>query len=360
MLPAALPRCYPRATRRLKGKQLTRTRLIGFTVAALIATAMSGVATASAGAAGITGAGSTLVEPLLLKWAEAFKAKDGIPVTYSGVGSGTGIADITARTVTFGASDAPLTPTQAASCNSCFMIPWGLTATAVGFHIEGVTKLRLTGPILAKIYLGQITNWDNAALKQINPGVSLPNLAITPVYRSDGSGDTYAFTNYLADVSPEWKTKKGFATTVTFETGTGAKGNAGISAVVSSTNGSIGYISASYLLAHGIPAASIQNAAGKYEFPNLANIEAAASIIKKVPANNELHIVDPPKKAKKAYPISTFTYAIVPKSTPQPGEVSKFVLYAMGEGQQFGAALDFAPIPKVVLKAGIATAKQLG
>ena len=338
---------------------MTRTRLVGFTVAALIATAVSGVATASAGAAGITGAGSTLVAPLVEKWAEGFKAKAGIPVTYASVGSGTGIADITARTVTFGASDAPLTPAQAASCNGCFQIPWGLTAVGVGFHLEGVTNSVLTGPILAKIYLGQITTWNNAAIKKVNPGVSLPSTAITPVYRSDGSGDTYAFTNYLSVISPQWKSTEGFATAVTFKTGTGGKGNAGVSAVVASTNGAIGYISASYLVQHGIPAASVQNAAGKYEFPNLTNIEAAASIVKKVPANNELHIVNPPKSDKKAYPISTFTYAIVPKTTPQPGEVSKFVLYAMGEGQQFGAALDFAPIPKVVLKAGITTAKRL-
>ncbi len=179
------------------------------------------------------------------------------------------------------------------------------------------------------------------------------------MYRSDGSGDTYAFTNYLSDVSPEWKSTEGFSTTVTFKTGTGGKGNAGVSAVVGSTPGAIGYISASYLLAHGIAAAAVQNAAGKYEYPEPRQHRGCGEHIKKVPANNELHIVDPPKSDKKAYPISTFTYAIVPKTTPQPGEVSKFLLYAMGEGQTFGAALDFAPIPKVVLKAGIATAKQL-
>lgn len=338
---------------------MIRTRLVDITVAALIATAVGGVATASAGAAGITGAGSTLIAPFAEKWAEAFKAKYGIPVTYSSVGSGTGIADITARTVTFGASDAPLTPAQAAACNGCVQVPWALTGVGLGFHLEGVSKLRLTGPLLAKIYLGQITTWNNAAIKKVNPGVSLPSTTITPVYRSDGSGDTYAFTNYLSDVSPEWKSKKGFATSVAFETGTGGKGSAGVSAVIGSTNGAIGYIPGSYLLQHGIPAASIQNAAGKYEFPNLPNIEAAASVVKKLPANNELHIVDSPKSDKKAYPISTFSYAIVPKATSQPGELSKFLLYAMGEGQQFAAALDFATIPKVVLKAGIAAAKQL-
>ena len=246
---------------------MTRTRLVGITVAALIATAVGGVATASAGAAGITGAGSTLVAPFAEKWAEGFKAKYGIPVTYSSVGSGTGIADITARTVTFGASDAPLTPAQAAACNSCFQVPWALTGVGLGFHLEGVSKLRLTGPLLAKIYLGQITTWNNAAIKKVNPGVSLPSTAITPVYRSDGSGDTYAFTNYLSVISPEWKAKKGYATSVAFETGTGGKGSAGVSAVIASTNGAIGYIPGSYLLQHGIPAASIQNAAGKYRVP---------------------------------------------------------------------------------------------
>jgi phosphate transport system substrate-binding protein len=321
-------------------------------------TAMSGLATASAGAAGITGAGSTLIQPLEEKWGQAFKEKDGISVTYAGVGSGTGIAQITARTVNFGASDAPLTPAQASACNNCYQIPWALTATGIGFHLEGVSRLRLTGPVLAKIFLGQINNWSNPALKKINPHVSLPNLPITVVFRSDGSGDTYAFTNYLSAVSPTWKTKIGYATAVSFPVGTGAKGNAGISAVIGSTNGSIGYVSASYLIAHGIPGAALQNAAGIYEYPNLANIKAAAQIVKKVPANNELHIVNPPKSDKKAYPLSTFTYVIVPKVTSVKNELSKFILYALGEGQAFGAALDFAPIPAVVLKADQATVKK--
>jgi phosphate transport system substrate-binding protein len=315
---------------------------------------------AAASAYSLTGAGSTLVAPLLEDWAKGFNSKYGDTVTYSAVGSGTGIADITNRTVDFGASDAPLTPSQEAACKECIQIPWALTATGIAYNVAGVTHLRLSGPVLADIYLGTITNWDAPQIAKLNKGVTLPNLKITPVFRSDGSGDTYAFTGYLSDVSPTWKSKVGGpSTTVSFPTGVGGKGNAGVTAVVSSTSGAIAYISASYIIAHDLPAAALQNAAGKYEYPNLAPIEAAAKIIKSVPANNELHIVDPPKSDKLAYPLSTFTYAIVPKGAAQAAALASWIYYAMSAGQTFGAALDFAPIPAVVLNAGIKSVKEL-
>jgi phosphate transport system substrate-binding protein len=312
---------------------------------------MATVSTAGASAAGLTGAGSTLVAPLMANWISNFEIKEGIPVKYGSVGSGAGIAQITARTVDFGASDAPLTPEQATACNSCVQIPWALSATAIGFHIQGVKKLNLTGPILAGIYFGKITNWNDPKIKKVNPNAKLPNLAITPVFRSDGSGDTYAFTNYLSKISPAWKNEVGFATTVGFKAGVGAKGNAGVTSTVTSTNGAIGYISASYLIAAGLGAAAVQNKAGAYELPNLKNIESAASVVKSVPASNALSIVNPPKKAATAYPISTFTYAIVPHNAPQKGFLQQFLTYAVTAGQKYGAALDFAPLPKVVLTA---------
>lgn len=179
------------------------------------------------------------------------------------------------------------------------------------------------------------------------------------MYRSDGSGDTYAFADYLSRISSSWKSKVGNATSVSFPVGVGGKGNAGVTAVVVSTNGAIGYISVSYILAHDLGAVAIQNAAGKYEFPNLKNIENAASAIKKVPANNELHIVDPSKKYKIAYPISTFTYCIVPKAAPQASLLAEWVKFALTKGQLYGAALDFATVPKVVLKAAEKTLKTL-
>jgi len=331
-------------------------------VTAMVATSLTaGVAIpAAASAYTLTGAGSTLVQPLEEDWAKGFNAKYGDTVTYSGVGSGAGIAQITARTVDFGASDAPLTASQAAACKECIQIPWALTATGIAYNLPGVAHLRLTGPVLADIYLGTITNWDAPQIAKLNKGTKLPNLKITPVFRSDGSGDTYAFTGYLSDISPTWKSKVGGpSTTVSFPSGVGGKGNAGVTAVVSSTSGAIGYISASYIIAHGLPAAALQNAAGKYEYPNIAPIEAAAKVIKSVPANNELHIVDPPKSAKTAYPLSTFTYAIVPKGAAQASALASYIYYAMSTGQAFGAALDFAPIPTVVLNAGIKSVRIL-
>ncbi len=327
---------------------MNRIRLLGVAIAAVLVMA-TGVANASA--AGLTGAGSTLVAPLMANWINGFEIKEGIPVKYGAVGSGAGIAQITARTVDFGASDAPLTPQQAAACNGCVQIPWALSATGVGFNIPGVKKLNLTGKILAGIYFGKITSWNDPKIKKINPKAKLPNLTITPVFRSDGSGDTYTFTNYLSKISPAWKNEVGYATTVGFKAGVGAKGNSGVTATVVKTQGAIGYISASYLIAAGLGAASIQNKAGNYELPNLKNIENAASVVKSVPPSNEINITNPPKKAATAYPISTFTYAIVPHNAPQKGFLQQFLNYAVTKGQAYGAALDFAPLPKVVLSA---------
>jgi phosphate transport system substrate-binding protein len=332
---------------------LLRNRLLGLLIAvALTLTGMASVATAGASAA-LSGAGSTLVAPLMANWISGFEIKEGIAVKYGAVGSGTGIAQITARTVDFGASDAPLTPEQAAACNGCVQIPWALSATGIGFNIPGVKKLNVTGKILAGIYFGKITKWNDPKITKVNPGVKLPDLTITPVFRSDGSGDTYTFTQYLSKISPAWRSEVGFATTVGWKSGVGAKGNSGITATVVKTPGAIGYISASYLIAAGLGAAAVQNNAGNFTFPNLKNIEEAASFVKSVPASNALSIVNPPKKAAKAYPISTFTYAIIPHNAPQKAFLQQFAKYCVTIGQKYGAALDFAPLPKVVKTAAL-------
>jgi phosphate transport system substrate-binding protein len=331
---------------------LIRNRFLGVVIA-LVATVVgtASVGTAGAAAAGLNGAGSTLVAPLMANWINGFEIKEGIPVKYAAVGSGTGISQITARTVDFGASDAPLTPEQASACNGCVQIPWALSATGIGFNVPGIKKLNLSGKVLAGIYFGTITKWNDAKIKADNPGVKLPGLTITPVFRSDGSGDTYTFTNYLSKISPAWKSEVGYATTVGFKAGVGAKGNAGITATVVKTPGAIGYISASYLIAAGLGAAAVENKAGNFEVPNLKNIEEAASTVKSVPANGDINITNPPASAANAYPISTFTYAIVPHNAPQKAFVQQFINYAITKGQAYGAALDFAPLPKVVLTA---------
>ncbi len=335
-------------------------RLVGLTCAALAACAVSGLTAAAASAAvTLNGAGSTLVAPIAAEWATAWDNKTGNTVNYAAVGSGTGIKEITARLVDFGASDAPMTPVQASACGGCFQIPWALSATGVGFHVNGLHKLHLTGSVIAKIYLGQIKNWDNAQIKNLNKGVHLPNLPITPVFRSDGSGDTYAFTDYESHVSSQFKNQIGNATTVSWPHGVGAKGNSGMVAVLESTNGSIAYVAVSYLISHQLPAAAVKNAAGNYEYPNLSNIENAAQTVKHVPSNNALHIVDPSSRARIAYPISTFTYVIVPGNASKASALKQFISYALGAGQGFANALDFARIPSVVLKAGKATLNNI-
>jgi phosphate transport system substrate-binding protein len=347
----------------LKGFAFQPRKLVSLSAAVLAVGASTGfisTAVASATSGTLNGAGSTLVAPLEAEWASAFNSKTGNTVNYNPVGSGTGIADITSRTVDFGASDAPLTPSQASSCNGCVEIPWALSATGVGYNVPGAgKKLHLTGPLLAQIYLGQIATWNSPAIAKVNKGVHLPNLKITPVFRSDGSGDTYAFTNYLSQVSGAFRSKVGLGTAVSFPTGASGKGNSGVTAVLQGTPGAVAYIAVSYLIAHQLPAVAVQNKAGKFEYPNLSNIENAAAVVKHVTPNTGLSIVNPPKSAKIAYPISTFTYVIAPHNAPQKSLLKSFIQYALGTGHTFGANLDFAPLPKLVVKADKSEANGL-
>jgi phosphate transport system substrate-binding protein len=346
-------------------------RIISLSFATFAVVMAVGVGTAAA--AGLTGAGSTLVAPLVAKWAAGYQSQSGTSVTYGAVGSGAGITAITSRTVDFGASDAPLTADQFTACNGCVQIPWALSATAISFNLPGIKTLKMSGPVLSEIYLGQITNWNDPAIAKLNKGVTLPNLTITPVFRSDGSGDTYAFTDYLSHVNPTFSTKVGTSTQVSFPTGASGKGNSGVAAVIGSTSGAIGYISAFYVRDAGLTEAQLQNAAGNFEYAYLPNIEDAANSFKAVGANNEMHIVDPipsrkdktkQQKAKdpatNAYPLSTFTYAIVPKAAKQLSSLVKFIDYALSPtGQAFGPPLTFAALPKYVLKAAQATVASL-
>jgi phosphate transport system substrate-binding protein len=323
--------------------------------AAVLASGASGAFAATAQAGTLTGAGSTLVAPLEAEWANAWGNATGNAVSYNAVGSGTGIKDISSGLVDFGASDAPLNSSQAAGCANCVQIPWGLSATGVGFHISGIRSLKLSGSDLVNIYEGHITKWNDRRITSLNKGEHFPNLKITPVFRTDGSGDTYAFTNYLSAVSSGWAHTVGVGTSVSFPTGVGGAKNAGVTAVLESTNGAIAYVAVSYLIGHSLPAVAVRNAAGKFEYPNLNNIEDAARSVKHVPASNAISIVDPPKRYKSAYPISTFTYAIVPTNAPQGALLQSFIGYALGSGQRFGPALDFAALPGKVKAAGEAT-----
>ena len=199
----------------------------------------------------------------------------------------------------FGASDAPLTPDQATACKSCLVIPWALSATSIPYHIDGLNgRLRLDGATLANIYLGKITKWNDAAIKALNPKLTLPDLKITPVYRSDGSGTTYNFTEYLSSVSQEWKDSVGNATSVSWKAGTGARGSSGVAGVVKSTNGALTYVDVAYSLANKFTFATIKNRAGTFATPGLRGIQAAVSQLPaKVTDLSQLKIVDPPASA---------------------------------------------------------------
>ena len=350
--------------------KLTRTGMAALAVVTSLGLAACGSSSGSSGSSSssssskdLIGAGSTLVAPLMSQWQPKYDTAKGVAVTYGAIGSGGGISQITARTVDFGASDAPLSSSQAAACKGCLEIPWALAATAVAYHVTGVpNNLHLTGPVLADIWMGKIKTWNAPQIKALNPGVSLPSTKITPVYRTDASGDTYAFTNYLSHVSSAWKSQVGTSTQVHFPVGLGGKGNSGVGGVLSSTNGAIAYIALAYVVENKFDDAAVQNAAGKFVAPGISSISAAAATLTSVPSGGTsgISIVDPPASAPAAYPISTFTYVLVPKSSPKAKELKAFISWAISStGQAFGPKLDFAPLPSKVVAADMATLSKI-
>jgi len=335
-------------------------------VSALAFVAGAGAKQQSHTATTITGAGSTFVSPLVSVWTPAIGSAFDYTVQYSAVGSGAGISAISSRQVDFGASDAPLTPDQMSACNGCVQIPWALAGTAIPYNIPNLTlpknsNLNLSGDVIAKIYMGQITNWSDRAIKALNPKASLPDLKITPVFRTGNSGTTYNFTDYLSAVSPGWKSKIGTGQAVNWPAGTGASGSAGVAGVVANTPGAVAYVDTAFAISSHLRFASIKNRAGKFVAPSIRNVAAAGGAVTKVPANNELHIVDPGKSLPTAYPIATYTYIILPSRSAKAAELRKMVFWALTQGQQgkYTAKLWFAAVPKVVLAASEKSLKQV-
>ncbi len=333
--------------------------------AALLAAGLTACGGSSGGSdkstASLKGAGSSLVEPMVQAWTPELKDQSGIDLTYSPIGSGGGIQAITDRTVDFGASDAPLSPDQADACKGCLLIPWALSATTLSYNVpDAGAGLRLSGPVIADIFLGKITKWDDSRIAQLNPGKKLPSQGIAPIYRSDGSGDTYAFTSYVNEVSPAWKARVGNGTTVNFPIGSGSKGNSGVAGSITRTPGALGYISVAYAVQNKLSVASIQNAAGNFARPDLPGIEAAAQAMDKPQPDNSIPIVEPPASAQDAYPISTFTYAIVPKDSKKASDLKKMLDYAVGPGQQFAERFVFARLPARVVALAKTTIASIG
>jgi phosphate transport system substrate-binding protein len=308
----------------------------------------------------ITGAGSTFIAPLMSKWQSDYASKSGSTVTYGAIGSGGGIEQITARTVDFGASDAPMTSDQLNACKGCIQLPWTLGAVVPAYNLKGApNNIKLTGSVLADMYLGNITSWNDPSIAKLNPGVNLPSTKITPVYRTDGSGDTYAFTDYLSKVSPDFNSKVGVGTEVKFPTGVGGNGSDGLAAAVSKTDGGVGYLTIAYVNSNGFNYALVENAAGNYPKASIPAINAAAATAKSVPPSG-VSIVDPPASAADAWPDSTFTYVILPTSTDKADALKNFVTYAIGPGQSFAEDLGYGTLPKQVIADDKAALNKVG
>jgi phosphate transport system substrate-binding protein len=318
---------------------------------AALAVVTAGAASARSSSGTVNGAGSTFVAPLVTKWESAIQSALGITLNYNGIGSTGGVAAITNKQVDFGASDAPLSQFNP-TCSTCVQIPWALAATGVVYNLPGHLHLKLTGAVLAQIYLGKITTWNAKAIQKLNTGAHLPSTSITVVHRSDGSGTTYNFTDYLSKVSSAWKSKVGTGTSVAWPTGEGEPKSAGVAGAVKSTPGAIGYVDVYYAVHNGLGLFKLQNRSGNFVLPKLKGILAAAQLDTHPAKDGSLSIVNPPKSAKyrNAYPICTYTYVDVQKASgANAANIKKVIGWAITKGQSFGPPLIFAPMPKAVV-----------
>jgi phosphate transport system substrate-binding protein len=301
----------------------------------------------------ITGAGSTFAAPLYDQLGSEFKDKNGTTVNYQSVGSGAGVAQFIANTVDYGATDVALQDDevkQAQAKGDPLNIPVAFGAVTVSYNLDGVQKgLKLDGPTLAKIYLGQITKWNDPTIAQQNPGVKLPAENITVVHRSDGSGTTGLFTEFLSDYSPEWKSKVGSDKEVKWPTGTGSKGNEGVAGTVKQTQGAVGYVELAYALQNNFATASVKNKSGNYIQPTLASTSAAGQGIQ-LPGDLRFSAIN--SAGAQAYPIASATFATVykdmckaGKSKDDAGRTQAWLSYVLGAGQNSAKEIQYAPLP---------------
>ncbi|WP_415907988.1 phosphate ABC transporter substrate-binding protein PstS [Oleiharenicola sp. Vm1] len=295
----------------------------------------------------INGAGATFPQPIYTKWFDEYaKVDSSVRFNYQGIGSGGGQKQILAETVDFGASDGPMSDENLAKApRKLLHIPTVAGAVVVSYNIPGAPKLKLDGPTLASIFLGKIRKWSDAAIKSQNPGVSLPDIDILVVHRSDGSGTTYIFTDYLSSVSDEWAKVAGKNTSVNWPVGLGGKGNAGVAGQIKQSPGAIGYVELAYATQNKLPYADLKNKAGHYITPSLDSVtEALASA--NIPDDFRFSMVNPP--GDKAYPIAGTTWLLVyleQKDAAKGKKLVEFLRWAYSEGEKMAAGLDYAPLP---------------
>jgi phosphate transport system substrate-binding protein len=339
---------------------LKRRLIIGF----FIVLAIAGIGRSGFADMLVNGAGATFPYPIYSKWFDVYaKENPGIKFNYQSIGSGGGIRMLSNRTVDVGASDAPMTDQQLAEAPGKILhFPSVMGADVVAYNLPGFTgTIRLTGPVIADIFSGKITKWDDDKIKELNPGAAIPSQDIVVCHRSDGSGTTYIFVDYLSKVSPSWASDVGKGTSVKWPAGLGGKGNEGVTALVQQTPGAIGYIELIYALNNKIPFAVIQNKAGNWVAASLAGVTAAAaSAAGNMPADFRVSITDAP--GADVYPISSFTWLLVyqKQTNKDVGEqIVKFLGWALSEGQTLAPSLQYAPLPAEVVQKETAQIQQI-
>jgi len=320
---------------------------------ALLAIAATAAICFGARAAEINGAGATFPYPIYAKWAEAYAAKTGLKVNYQSIGSGGGIKQITEKTVDFGASDMPLKP---ADLEKAGLAQWPMVMGGIVpvVSLPGIQpgQLKLDGKLLSDIYLGKITKWNAPEIAKLNNGLKLPDQAIAPVYRSDGSGTTFIFTHYLSEVSPEWKEKVGENTSVQFPTGIGGKGNEGVSAMASRTRGAIGYVEYAYAKQNKMTYALLQNKDGEFVSPETKGFQAAAANADWTKAQ-DFYLLLTNQPGKDSWPITGATFILMHRQQSKPEvarEALNFFDWCYRNGGQMAEQLDYVPMPESVVK----------
>jgi len=329
----------------------------------LFLTAALGLLTAAGASAQllINGAGATFPQPIYTKWFDEYaKVDPSVRFNYQGIGSGGGQKQILSETVDFGASDGPMSDENLAKApRTLWHIPTVAGADVVTYNLPGNPKLKLDGTTLAAIFLGKITKWDDPAIAGQNGGVSLPSQDILVVHRSDGSGTTYIFVDYLSHVSAEWKSKVGTNTSVDWPVGLGGKGNAGVAGQIKQSPGAIGYVELAYAKQNQLPYADMKNAAGNYITPSLDSVTEALATAT-IPDDFRFSMVNPP--GEKAYPISGTTWLLVYAQQKDPVKGQKlvdFLRWAYSDGEKMAAALDYAPLPPSVQQRALARVNSI-
>jgi len=320
---------------------------------ALFATVSLSLVVPAASQAAVTGAGSTFVYPVLSKWAADYKRAGGTEINYQSIGSGGGIAQIKAGTVDFGATDKPL-PSQELASAGLAQFPVVIGGVVPVINLAGIRpgQLRLTGPVLAAIFAGEITKWNHPTLQKLNPGLRLPGTAIGVVHRSDSSGTTFNFTHYLSQVSKGWNAKYSEGTSVEWPAGVGGKGNEGVAAYVKQIPGSIGYVEYAYVTQNKMNYAQVRNAAGRFITPNARSFQAAAATADWSHAK-DFYLVMTNAPGANAYPITATTFVLMhrqPKKGGASADALKFFRWSLNKGQKQAASLDYVPLPAPLVK----------